>query len=117
MCIIQSSTTSQEIFWKHVYRIKPNMTPCISIFTHPTTPLTINNNYEKAHISNQTFACVFVKPKPIPSHFEILITPPETTSPFNGLNFSVIEVFNILEKLNTSKSPEIHGFANEMIKK
>ena len=45
------------------------------------------------------------------------IPPPKTTSLFNDLDFSIIKVFNILEKLNTSKSPDVDGFANEMIKK
>ena len=59
-----------------------------------------------------SFTSVFVKPKPISSHFEILITQSETTPPINDWDFLIIEVFNILEKLNTSKSPDVDGFAN-----
>ena len=110
MRIIQSSTTSPRIFWKYLNRNKPNVAPPIPTSTDQSTQFTIDNDFEKAHIFNETF--VSVKPKPIPSHFEIPIKPPETTSLFIDSDFSVIEVFNILEKLNTSKSPDVDGFAN-----
>ena len=114
MHIILSGSTSQKMLWKYVNRNKPNLAPSLSTFTHLTAQLTIDNDFEKAHIFNETFVSVLLSQN---QYLHILKYQQHRLKLLHPLMIHIFHTWKCLGFLEnySSKSPDED--VNELIKK